>query len=495
MALEWYIIILLVLAAILGILIILLGIAALRAVFMKKTFHDDKHFDMETDGIDYKTHAEHLSKIIQVPTVSIRGQKDNTQIYKFHDLLEQLYPNIHRVCERTDIDGALLFRWKGKDSSRNPILLMSHQDVVPADGQWKYDAFSGEIAEGKIWGRGTIDTKGALCAILESVEELIKEGFTPVCDVYVASSNNEEITGDGAVKTVEYLYEKGIRFDLVMDEGGSVQSYEDKDKGRMVAHTAMIGILEKGRANIKFTAKSPGGHASVPFNKNPFAKLSKLMYTVEYRNPFKKRITKPARVQYKAMAPYMHHFRHRFLYGNLWLLWPIAPYIMHKIGGPAGAVVKTTCIFTMAEGSRGANVIPETASVTANCRFMVHEPLVPSYKKLGKICKKLGISMEMLAGFDVPPMADMNCYAYKYVGKRIRETFGEIPQIPYVMLAGTDSRHYTKICDCVLRFVPLMMTGKQLNSAHAINENINVESLERGIVFYHDFIKNYGQEL
>ena len=488
-------VVLYILCGIIAVLAVLVGIAAVRAVVMKKEFGDDKEFYPDRAGIDVDTHAAHLSEIIKVPTVSIRGVEDKTQIYKFHDLLERLYPNIHRVCERVDIDGALLFKWKGRDSSRKPILLMSHQDVVPADGKWKHDAFSGDIANGKIWGRGTVDTKGALCAILESVEELIKEGFTPVCDVCVASSNNEEITGDGAVKTVEYLYEKGIRFDLVMDEGGSVMSYEDKDKGRMVAHNAMIGILEKGRANLKFTATSPGGHASVPFNNNPFSKLGKLIYIIEHKNPFKKRITRPARVQYKAMAPYMHHFRHRFLYGNLWLFAPIAPYIMHRIGGPAGAVVKTTCIFTMAEGSRGANVIPERASVTANCRFMVHEPLPQSYKKLGKLCHKLDISMEMLAGFDVPPMADMNCYAYKYVGKRIKETFGNIPQIPYVMLAGTDSRHYTKICDCVLRFVPLMMTGAQLNSAHAINENINVESLERAVVFYHDFIKNYGSEL
>ena len=295
-------IVLYVLLGLLAVYAVLFLIAVLRAVFMKKEFADDKPFDPYKDGIDCDAHAEHLSKIIQVPTVSIRGRNDNTEIYKFHDLLEQQYPNIHRVCERVDIDGALLFIWRGKDKNRNPICLMSHQDVVPADSEkWKYDAFSGKIAEGKIWGRGTVDTKGALCAILESIEELIKEGFTPVCDVYVGSSNNEEITGDGAVKTVEYLYEKGIHFDLVMDEGGSVMSYEDSVKGRMVAHNAMIGILEKGRANIKFTARSRGGHASVPFNNNPFAKLSKLMYIIEHRNPFKKRITHPARVQYHAI--------------------------------------------------------------------------------------------------------------------------------------------------------------------------------------------------
>lgn len=478
-----------------GIIVILLAIAAIRAVVIKKEFEDDKPFDLEKDGINPQKHAEHLSQIVQIPTVSIRGVKDNTQIYKLHQLLEKLYPNIHKVCQRVDIDGALLFHWKGKNSDKNPILLMSHQDVVEASGNWKYPPFSGTIAEGKIWGRGTVDTKGALCAILESVETLIAEGFVPECDVYVASSNNEEITGDGAVKTVEYLYEKGVHFDLVMDEGGSVNALQDSDKGRLCAHNAMIGIFEKGRANIKFIATSRGGHASVPFNNNPFAKLGKLIYIIENKNPFKKRITKPARVQYKAMAPYMHHFFHRLVYGNLWLFAPIAPYYMHKIGGPAGAVVKTTCIFTMAEGSKGANVIPERASVTANCRFMIHEPLPKSYKKLAKLAQKLDIKMEMITGFDVPPVADMKCYAYKYVNNRIQYTFGNIPRVPYIMLAGTDSRHYTKICDCVLRFVPLMMTGKQLNSAHAVNENLDIEALARGVVFYYDFIKNYGKQI
>mgnify|MGYP002512356728 CR=1 FL=1 len=480
---------------ILAVLLMLFLIACLRAVFMKKDFSEGKPFDMEEECPDWEKYASDLSQMIQVPTVSIRGCTDKTEIYNFHGILEKLYPHIYGACEIKDIDGALLFRWKSKHPERNPILLMSHQDVVEATGVWKHEAFSGDVVDGKIWGRGTVDTKGALCAILESVDSLIAEGFEPYCDVYVASSNNEEITGDGAVKTVEYLYEQGIHFDLVMDEGGSVNAHENYLTKKLSPHNAMIGIFEKGRANIKFIAKSKGGHASVPFVKNPFAQLGKLIYIIENRNPFKKRITKPVRIQYKAMAPYMRHFRHRLLYGNLWLFAPVAPYIMHRKGGPMGAVVKTTCIFTMAEGSRGANVIPQQATLTANCRFMIHEPLKPSYRKLGKLAHKLGLEMEMITGFDVPPVADMKCYAYKYVNKRIEATFGDIPRVPYIMLAGTDARHYTKICDCVLRFVPLMMTAQQLNSAHAIDENISVEALARAVKFYRDFIINYGTEL
>lgn len=493
--LQILIITLYVLLGLAAVLAVLFAAACIRAAVNKKEYCDDLEYSMERDSPDWQRYAGHLSSMVQVSTVTRRGETDLAEIYRFHALLEELYPRIHRVCEKTELDGALLFRWKGRKPELKPILLMSHHDVVEAAGKWKYQPFSGAIAEGKIWGRGTVDTKGALCAILESVEELIKEGFTPLCDVYIASSNNKTVTGDGAVKTVEYLYTKGIFFDLVMDEGGSIQASYNDDKERLAAHSAMIGVMEKGRANIKFIARSRGGHASVPFHDNPFARLAKLVYIAEHKSLFKKRITKPVIEQYRVMAPYMRHFRHRLLYGNLWLFRPIAPYIMHKKGGAMAAVVKTTCIFTMAEGSEGANVIPERATMTANCRFMLHEPLMPSYAKLARLADKLGLEMEMATGFDVTPVADMSAYAYKYVGRCIKRSFGEIPQIPYIMPQGTDARHYTKICDCVLRFVPLMMTGEQLGSSHAVNENINLEALSRAVNFYRDFLLDYGKNI
>ena len=473
-----------------SIIILLMGIAAINAVRMRKDFPDGKEFDMESDGIDPDRHAKSLSEIIKVPTVSRYGNKDMTNIYRLHNKLEQLYPNIHSKLEKIDIDGALLFKWKGENADDKPILLMSHMDVVEATGGWKYEPFSGTIADGKIWGRGAVDTKGSLCAILEAVEHLIEDGVTPHCDVYIASSNNEEITGDGAIKTVEYLYEKGITLDLVMDEGGAVMS---SVAGGMSGSSAMVGIFEKGRANIKFTAHSPGGHASTPFKNNPFERLSKFMHTIENKRIFKKKLTDPVRHMYKAMTPYMS-FRYRFVLGNLWLFGPILPYFMGKLGGQANALVSTTCVFTMAKGSNGANVIPQQASVTANMRFMIHQGLKESYEKVARLAAKLDIDMEMITGFDYSKVANMKTYAYKYVERSIANCFGDIPIIPYVMMAGTDSRHYTKICDCVLRFVPLMMTNEQLASAHAINENLSIESLERAVIFYKDFIKNYKRD-
>lgn len=477
---------LIVTTAIFSIILLLLIIAFIHSIMIKKECGSETPYNMEKDSINPKLHAENLSKMIQVASVSRRGNDDLTTIYEMHKRLEELYPLIHSKLETKDIDGALLYRWKGKDSKKSPVLLMSHHDVVEAVGDWKYPPFSGTIADGKIWGRGTVDTKGALCAILESVEHLLSKDFIPERDFYIASSCNEEITGDGAVKTVEYMYKAGIRPELVMDEGGSVM-------GQMMgceAGCAMVGILEKGRANVKFIANSHGGHASIPFRHNPFARLAKLINKVESHSPFKARLTKPVIQMYKAMAPYMP-FKYRFLLGNVWLLKPIMPYFMRKMGGQPAALVSTTCVFTMSEGSNGANVIPETASATANMRFMVHEPLEISLKKMLKLAEKNDIWMEMISGYDIPPTADTKCSAYKKVLKQIENTFGQIPIIPYVMLAGTDARHYTKICDCVLRFVPLTMTDSQMKSAHAVNENLNISSLARAVNFYIDFIEGY----
>ncbi|NLP26793.1 MAG: M20/M25/M40 family metallo-hydrolase [Clostridiales bacterium] len=476
--------------SIISVLFVLFSIAVLNAIRLKKDYTNGNPYDMEKDGISPEKHAKNLSEMIKIPTVSVRGNADLTYIYKMHEKLEELYPLIHSNLEKVNLDGALLFKWEGKNPDRLPILLMSHHDVVEATGKWKYPAFSGEIAKGKIWGRGSIDTKGALCAILESVEYLLSIDFIPSCDVYIASSCNEEITGDGAVKTVDYLYKKGIKLDLVMDEGGSIMG--DIFGGN--AQTAMVGIFEKGRANIKFIAKSHGGHASIPFRRNPFARLAKLIYKLEKRPPFKKKITAPVKKMYKEMVPYMP-FKYRFILGNIWLFGWILPFAMSKMGGQANALISTTCVFTQAEGSSGANVIPEEASVTANMRFMIHEPLEQSLKKVLKIAQKNNIWMEMISGYDIPPVADMDTYAYRQVLLQIRETFGDIPVIPYVMLAGTDARHYTKICDCVLRFVPLTMTDAQMKSAHAVDENLDVSSLARAVNYYVDFIRNYDNIL
>lgn len=138
---------------------------------------------------------------------------------------------------------------------------MSHHDVVPAEGEWKYPPFSGEIAEGSVWGRGTVDTKGSLFCFMQAVEELLAEGWKPECDVYLASSCTEEWGGDGAPAIAAWLKEQGVHLGLLLDEGGMIM---DSPMAGVKGRYAMVGVVEKGYADVKFTANSAGGHASAP---------------------------------------------------------------------------------------------------------------------------------------------------------------------------------------------------------------------------------------
>ena len=206
------------LLAVLGILVLLVAVAAVRTAMIPVKVTDYRLSD-DTARVD--VYAEKLSKMVQKETISDRADPTVEKFREFHTLLEELFPTVFAKCEKVEIDGNLLLKWKGK-SDKDPILLMSHMDVVEAGGEWKYPPFSGTIAEGKVWGRGAADTKCSLMAFLQAAEEMMAEDFTPACDVYLASSCTEEIGGTGAPKLAGWLKEHGVHLFMLCDEGGSI---------------------------------------------------------------------------------------------------------------------------------------------------------------------------------------------------------------------------------------------------------------------------------
>ena len=431
--------------------------------------------------------ANNLSEMIKINTVEIKGDKSN--FYELHKLFERLYPNLHNISEKVELDGSLLFKIKGKNQDLKPILIMSHQDVVEAEGKWKYPPFDGVIAEDCIWGRGTVDTKGSLCAFLEAAESLLKEGFVPEADVYLASSCDEENMGVGAKNTVKYLKDKGIDLAIVLDEGGAI--VEAPLPGAQ-GYYAMLGITEKGYANVKFTAKSLGGHASTPTGKNPLLRLAAFVNEVNTKSPFKRKLNKPVKDMFREMSASMSQ-PYKFIFSNIDIFYPILTKILPKVSGQANALLTTTCAFTMAQGSTAPNIIPESAYVVANMRFIMHQPMAESLNIIKEIARKYEIDMEILYSHDCAKVSNIQSKEYKYLGKIIKNVFPDINISPYVMLAGTDSRHYCDICDCVIRFAPLKLNKQQLNSPHGLDENISIDSLVGACEFYRSFIENYGK--
>ena len=472
----------------LGVLILLaglLGAACVRAALLKNP--EKRGEPQPVDGEKAAKYAKDLSRMIRCETISVRESGPAEKFARYRAELEQLFPLVHERLERTLIGDAMLFKWRGTDPARGAVVLMAHSDVVPAAGEWDHPPFAGEIADGCVWGRGAMDTKGSLCALFNAVEELLAEGFTPPCDVYLASSNNEEIMGDGAPNTVTWLTDHGVKLDLVLDEGGAV--IEAPMPG-LNGKYAMLGVLEKGYADVRFTAVSAGGHSSTPPKGPPLARLAAFVNRVETRPPFPVKITPPVKAMFAAMAPDMA-FPFRLLFGNLWLFGPLLKRVIPKVSGQAGALLHTTCAFTMAQGSDAPNVIPAQASVTANLRFMVHQGREASLQALEKLANKYGLRMEVLYACDCSPVVDVHSAGYAYIRQCVREVFPEAGIAPYVMLGGTDAKHYAKVCDCALRFAPTVLTPQQLASMHASNENLSVDALARAVAFYRRVLTGY----
>ncbi len=421
-----------------------------------------------------------LQRMLQFETVSRRGDAQTEKFAAFHVLLQELYPAVFSVLQGEHIGTALLMRWPGTDASRPGALLMAHSDVVEASDGWRHPPFAGEIAEGFLWGRGALDNKHCLCGLLEAAEALIAEGFAPACDLYLLTTCNEEIMGEDAALVAETLRARDVRLSLVLDEGGAMV---EKPLPGLDGWFAMVGLMEKGSGNLRFTARSTGGHSSTPGRGTPIPRLAAFVNRVERKPPFPCKITEPVRSLFRAAAPHMA-MPYRLLFGHLKLFGPLLARVMPLVSNEGNALLRTTVAFTMARGSDGPNVIPQQASVVANLRFHLHQNMERSLAHMRALANRYGLEMELMDGHDCSAAASADDPAYKRVQAVIEASFPGVRVLPYVMLGASDSRHFCELCDCVLRFAPFRMTKELLATVHGVDERIPLEAMPQAADFY-----------
>jgi len=433
--------------------------------------------------------AEKLGAMVRIPTVSKNEDEDLSEFYRLHAEMERLFPLIHKHLEKTDLNGTLIYRWKGRDSSKKPILLMGHQDVVPADDEgWSVPAFSGTVKEdGCLYGRGAMDCKSTMLVELEAVERLLAEGFQPECDVYMEFSINEESSGAGAANAVKWLQERGLRFAMVIDEGGAVM---DRAVAGMDRPYAVIGITEKGYMDLKISAVGKGGHSSTPPRGTPAARLFAFAAEMERVRPFRKALIPETEAMFKAMAP-SFGFGLRMILGNLWLFKPVLKAVMPRISPFGEAILATTCCFTQMAGSDAPNVIPKEPYIIANLRCSVHQNAEESLAVVKKYTDKYGLEIEVLTSRDASPVSNIHSAEYAYLCDCIREHFPDCGVSPYVIMGGTDCRCFHALTENALRFAPVRMTTAQSASCHAVDENVSVAALAEGVQFFMKFIKGW----
>lgn len=472
-----------VLYALLAIVVFLLFIVV-KTALLKPTSAKDTRIELDNSQ-RAETYGKILSRMVQKETISSRDQEDRSKFLEFHQLLEELFPLVHKHLEKQEFNGSLLFKWSGKGND-NPIMLMSHQDVVEANGEWHHDPFSGHIDEtGRVWGRGTVDTKASLMCIFQSVEELLADGFVPACDVYIASSCTEEWSGEGAPLTCQYLKENGIELKLLLDEGGMIL---EEPVGGVKGTYGMVGIVEKGYGDVKFTAHGNGGHASAPGKNTPLVRLGKFMCDVEKKNPFDAQLTPVVKEMFTRMAPNMN-FGMKLLFSNIWLFKSLIVKLLPSVSSAAAAMLRTTLAFTMAKGADGANVLPQEAFVVGNMRFIQHQPNRESLECIRKVAAKYDIETEVIYEDEPCPIVDFQGEQFKLIEAVAADVYPGIGICPYVMTGGTDAKFYSDVCKNAIRFAPLYIDDQQYGSIHGLNENLYQGTLPMGVDFYKEIIK------
>ncbi|MBR5489839.1 MAG: M20/M25/M40 family metallo-hydrolase [Oscillospiraceae bacterium] len=476
-----------VLYIVLAVIVILAAIVMVRAATIKAPPRPEMLYKTDEEG--ERICAEKLSAMVKIPTVSKNEDEDLTEFFRLHEEMERLFPLLHANLEKTVLKGNLVYRWKGKDSSAAPILLMGHQDVVPASDQgWSVPAYSGVVKEdGCLYGRGAMDCKSTMLVELEAVERLLQEGFVPECDVYLEYSINEETSGGGAEMAVKWFEERGIRFAIVIDEGGAIM---DRAVSGMDRPDAVIGITENGYMDLKISAIGKGGHSSTPPRHTPAARLFAFAAEVEKVRPFKKALIPETEAMFKEMAP-SFDMGFRIILNNLWLFRGIFKKIMPMVSPFGEAILATSCCFTMMKGSDAANVIPKEPYLVANLRPSVHQNSKESLAVLQKYADKYGLKIEVLNARDASPVSNIHSKEYKYLCRCLSEHFPDCGVSPYVIMGGTDCRHFHALSENALRISPVRMTPEQSNSCHAVDENVSVAALNEGTEFFIKFIKGW----
>lgn len=430
---------------------------------------------------------KHLQGAIRLATVSHSDpyKTDWSVFREFREFLSETYPLIHEKMELQLInDFALIYRWPGS-SKEKPLMLTAHYDVVAAtDEDWEYPPFSGHDDGERIWGRGTLDDKGSLIAILEAVSSLLETDYVPPYDIYFVFGFDEEVGGDlGAREMALYFQENEIHFRYILDEGGAVT--DGKSLG-VEPDLAVIGIAEKGNNSFRFLFRGEEGHSSTPPHSTAVGKMAAFIHDVE-QNPPKVRMTETLEATLKALAPYKSGAE-ALAMRNPRLFSPLISRILLK-NKQTAAMLRSTIAFTMTEGGSGHNVLPRTASCVANIRILQGDTVEGILDHLRSLGHDFEIAEEIMVN-EATAISNVEGEGMLHTKEMIAKVFPDAVAIPYLMVGGTDSRFYDKVSDNVYRFLPNKLSREELATLHGRDEYISHENYFKMIEFYKEFLLN-----
>lgn len=437
--------------------------------------------------------VEKLQTLLRIRTVADPDPAltDPAPFEEFRDTFVRLFPLLAERLERVDVAPyGMLWRWPGLHADAEPVVLMAHIDVVPvqAEDPWTHDAWAASIVDGAVWGRGTLDDKGQLVAIAQAVEELLAEGVTPARDVWLSFGSDEEVFGACARNAVEHLREAGVRPWFVLDEGGAVASDAFPGISRPLA---VIGTTEKGVATLQLRVEGRGGHASTPRRLEPAARLARAILRIDQR-PFPGRLPTPTLELFRRLTPHAPLPLRPLLAGAA-RLGPALVRTLQAVGPETAAMTRTTAVTTTLSGAPAHNVIPASATASVNIRILTGDSLDSVVDHITRAVNDREVTISMLEGSEPSPVSPVDDDAFRLLESTVAEVFVDAVVTPYVMMAATDSRHFTEISERVYRFAPFRMSKAQRQAIHSYDEHLGVSDFHDGIRWYRRLIERLPQ--
>lgn len=441
--------------------------------------------DVEGDSV-----ARRLAEGVRFETVSSQdpAEQDARPFHAFHRHLEASHPRVHRELARETVgELSLLYTWRGRDPSLPPVLLAAHSDVVPVDpgsaADWTHPPFAGVVADGFVWGRGSMDDKASLACILEAVEGLLASGFAPARTIYLAFGHDEEVGGEhGAARIARLLDERGVHLAFVLDEGGIV--VEPGYLPGFERRATLIGVAEKGSVSIALDATADGGHSSTPPRHTAVGLVAAAVAALE-SHPMPARIDGTTALFFDHLGPELA-FPLRAVLANRWLFGPLLEVALAQ--SPAtDAMLRTTTAATLASGGVKENVLPIRARAVVNFRIHPADSIDAVVEHVRRVVDDPRI--ELTVGLrsqprEPSPASPVDSEAFAEIARAAREIFPDSVAVPFLVLGGTDARHYVGLTPRLYRFTPFEFGRDGLERAHGTDERISVENLVSGVRFY-----------
>lgn len=454
---------------------------------MKKNCLPGEEKRKNTSPENIKKYIQTLKKMIDCKTVFTDDLENEKEYQKFYQVLEEAFPLLHKRAKRMTFgSGCFVYEIEGKEAKKN-IMLMSHHDVVDGGEGWNSEPFEAVEKEGALWGRGTIDTKTPLFAELQACEELLEAGYEfPGIRLYIGSSNNEEVCGDGMVLATEYFREQGIRFWAVLDEGGAITTGMIPGVSQK---SAMVAVHEKSRHVYRCVTKlNAKGHGGLnPNNDNALVRMSGFIKELSDSKIYKGRFSPEVKATFTSHAPYMS-FPLNVLFGHFGVFAPLIKQIMLKIPQTSAMLSTGISFTTLFAGSKeDVQIKAKEVEATLFLRCVREDDLLNGLEKIKRIGDKYGVEIEEVLRDYCQP-TDFTQKPYQVLQEVLNQNFPDVIVAPFLLTAGTDARHFTQIADNILRFAPIDLDKEQYASIHGANEHIKEKNVGECVCFYKDYI-------